>query len=396
MATDQIIRSESEYKRLLKEVHELQARIAELTALRDDLVYHVCPALRAEYEEKIASLERELLAANMYLREKQRIIEILQAQMNRRQKPSYEKAETEAKEEFREYEEDLKRKAEEARRRKEQWEKENQWSAHDKAEKDAGNSETSAGNGGNGQEDASGEGGNANGSGQAPGQGNPKNPGDGAEGQEGSSGKTDSSERESSSGNAENSGQEGSSGKAEDSDQESASGKKAGSGQENQGENGEPERETPGQRLKRLYRKIVKRLHPDMHPNPTEHEKDLFNRATAAYEKGNLQEMERIWEELSGMDAPEDTFEDTAEGRKRLRELLEKLSARMRLLVNEIDQIRSEFPYTVKSFLEDEDAVAQRRRDLQQKIDHVREMDRKLWEFIKELREKLRKGETAG
>ena len=74
MTESNIVLSQSEYEQLLEEIRELQARITELTALRDDLVYHVCPALSAEYEEKIVSLERELIAANMYLREKQRIL----------------------------------------------------------------------------------------------------------------------------------------------------------------------------------------------------------------------------------------------------------------------------------------------------------------------------------
>ena len=72
MAGQNIILSQSEYTHLLEEIRRLQARITELTALRDDLVYHVCPALKAEYDEKIVSLERELMAANMYLRQMQR------------------------------------------------------------------------------------------------------------------------------------------------------------------------------------------------------------------------------------------------------------------------------------------------------------------------------------
>ena len=55
MADADIILSQSEYESLLEEIHRLQARISELTALRDDLIYHVCPALQAEYEEKIAN-----------------------------------------------------------------------------------------------------------------------------------------------------------------------------------------------------------------------------------------------------------------------------------------------------------------------------------------------------
>ena len=99
MMEDGLVLSQSEYEHLLEEIHKLQARITELTALRDDLVYHVCPALRAEYDEKIVSLERELMAANMYLKQMQRTVEILQAQMNQRQKPSMEEAEAQAKRE---------------------------------------------------------------------------------------------------------------------------------------------------------------------------------------------------------------------------------------------------------------------------------------------------------
>ena len=112
MAGQDIILTQSEYEALLEEIHRLQARISELAALRDDLLYHVCPALQAEYEEKIGSLEREILAAELYLRENQRLLEILQAQMNQRRAISYEEAEKKAKEEFHEYEEDLKRKIE--------------------------------------------------------------------------------------------------------------------------------------------------------------------------------------------------------------------------------------------------------------------------------------------
>ena len=72
MSSNQIIPGESEYEKLLKEIRELQARIVELTAIRDDLLYHICPSLRAVYDEKLGSIEREILAAKLYLREQQR------------------------------------------------------------------------------------------------------------------------------------------------------------------------------------------------------------------------------------------------------------------------------------------------------------------------------------
>ncbi len=334
MIEENLILTQSEYARLLGEIHKLQARITELTALRDDLVYHVCPALRAEYDEKIVSMERELMAANMYLRQLQRTIEILQAQMNQRQEPSMEKAEAQAKQENKEYEEDLHRKAEEAREFKKKWEQ-TQWSRHDQQDREAREKHEQSGT---------------------------------------------------------------------EKDAESSSGERAGEKRE---EHQEEKREESGeaaeqhedegntaQRIKRLYRKIVKRLHPDVHPNPTEREKELLNQAMKAFREGDLQELERIWDELSGMDVPEDLFDDTPEGREKLRELLEKLKARVRLLELEIEHIKEEFPYKLKQFLEDPVAVEEVRRGIQSRIDNVREMCRELETFINELKEKIRKGEN--
>ena len=50
MEKDGLILTKSEYDNLLEEIYRLRLRITELTALRDDLRYHVCPALKAEYE----------------------------------------------------------------------------------------------------------------------------------------------------------------------------------------------------------------------------------------------------------------------------------------------------------------------------------------------------------
>ena len=137
---EQIIPRQSEYEKLLQEIRELQARIVELTALGDDLLYHVCPSLRAIYDEKIGSIEWEILAAKLYLREKQRILEILQAQLNRQEIVSVKEAEEKAGEEFRQFEEDLHKKAEEAEQFNDRWKK-TQWQRHEEeAKKDDENS----------------------------------------------------------------------------------------------------------------------------------------------------------------------------------------------------------------------------------------------------------------
>ena len=70
----------------------------------------------------------------------------------------------------------------------------------------------------------------------------------------------------------------------------------------------------------------MKRLHPDVHPNPTLREKELLNLAQEAMKRGDLEAMQRIYDELSGMDAPEEQFEDTPEGIANLKELIRKLT----------------------------------------------------------------------
>ena len=341
MAEDGLILSQSEYEHLLEEIHKLQARIAELTALRDDLVYHVCPSLRAEYDEKIVSLERELMAANMYLRELQRTVEILQAQMNQQQEPSVEEAQEQARKENKEYEDNLNRQAEEAREFRKKWE-ESQWAKHDREEKAAREKEA--------QE---------------------------AREKEQQKNKDEEAHRE-----------------GEEGDPEAEKDRLNGEQDHPNGEKDRPKKEeTIAEKIRHLYRKIIKRLHPDVNPDLTEHEKELWNRAVKAQQEGDLKGLERIWDELSGMDAPEEMFDDTPEGRTKLKELLEKLKVRLRLLELEIDHIKSDFPYKMKAFLEDPVAVEEVRRGMLSKIDNVREMNRQLETFIEELKEKLRKGE---
>lgn len=326
--TDTIFPVQTEYEKLLETVRKLRARVIELTAERDDLLYHICPALQAKYDEKIGSVEREILASQMYLKEKQRIIEILQAQLNRQEKPSMKEAEKKAHEEFRAYEEDLKKKAEEARRFREHWENETQWSRHEQE----------------------------------------------------SRGRKKENRTEQSAETKQPAGTE------------AETHKRIGIGERQDEDpiNEINEDEDPIHELKRLYRQIVKRLHPDVHPNPTEREKDLLDRANKAYKAGDLEEMRKIWEELSGTEQSEESFEDTEEGRAQLRELIEKLRKRCAELEKEIRQIKTSFPYTIKALLDDDKALEMKHRELVDRLAEVRAMLDRVDEYIAELKRRMK------
>ena len=355
----EIVPSQSEYEKLIEEIHAAQARVLELTALRDDLLYHICPALRAEYEEKIGSLERELLAAQLYVRELQRTIEILQAQMNRQEDLDVEGAEQKAHEEYEEYQDELHRKAKEAEDFNNYWNNDTNWSRYGQDPKEEGprpedEQDSSAEESGPETKEA----GDGTGS-QTNGTGDPdeKEPGNGPEGSTDTGANSGSREQAATAGEA--------------------------------GKNFDPVAE-----LKKLYKKIVKQLHPDVNPNITEREKELLDRAIKAYKAGDLEEMQRIWEELSSMDPPEKQYEDTPEGIGRLKELLAKLKTRIRDLEEEIRRIRSEFPYTMKAFLKDEAAVEEKRKQLQAQLDAAREMISQLTAYINELKAAYEKGQN--
>lgn len=340
-----IILTQSEYDSLLRDIAILRDRVAKLTALRDDLIYHICPSLESEYEEKIACLERELLAAQLYLREKQRILEILQAQMNQNQEPSYTEAEQRAREENEAYQEDLNRKAREAKDSQDRWRKESNWYEYDKADRTRGEGDGEMGSDSKG----------------------PDQQGKKAEDEHTAGRGQDSRDRI---------GRDGDSsdriGQDKDEDKE------------------KDDKISAVSKIKKLYRKIVKLLHPDVHPNPTPKEKELLNRAIEAYNRGDLETIRKIWDELSGSGlVEEETFSDTPEDIARMKEALDKLRKRCRDLQEEIDRIRSSYPYTMKAFLDDEEAVRARQDRLHAEIDQTREMDRKLGEYIDELKKQM-------
>ena len=95
--------------------------------------------------------------------------------------------------------------------------------------------------------------------------------------------------------------------------------------------------------------------------------------------------MRRIWEELAGTEQAEEYFDDTEEGRARLRELIKKLRKRCEVLEEEIRQIKTSFPYTIKILLDDDQALEMKHRELLDQLAEVRELFKKLDAYIAEL-----------
>lgn len=113
--------------------------------------------------------------------------------------------------------------------------------------------------------------------------------------------------------------------------------------------------------LKKLYRKIVKALHPDINPDVSETQVNLFDNAVQAYKSGDLNTLRIIGEMVGNSPLPEqhkDALTQLNEEKERLQNLLKAIR-------DSIEQIKSEYPYTMKEIIEDEEQIEQRKRELE-------------------------------
>lgn len=116
--------------------------------------------------------------------------------------------------------------------------------------------------------------------------------------------------------------------------------------------------------LKKLYRSIVKVLHPDLHPDATDAQVQLFQNAVRAYEAGDLYTLRLIGTMVAEPVVPDETENSLTVLLKEKARLTEVL-ARIR---KEIEQIKADYPYNMKSLVEDPDRVEAKRLEFEQLI----------------------------
>ena len=122
--------------------------------------------------------------------------------------------------------------------------------------------------------------------------------------------------------------------------------------------------------LKKLYRKIAKALHPDINPDVSEAQVQLFDNAVSAYKSGDLGTLRIISEMVGNNPLPEqhkDAMTQLVEERERLEGLLESIR-------ESIENIKSEYPYTMKDILEDTKKTEQKKQELENVIEQYNEL----------------------
>ena len=113
--------------------------------------------------------------------------------------------------------------------------------------------------------------------------------------------------------------------------------------------------------LKKLYIGIVKALHPDLHPNISPEKIKLFLNAVEAYKNCDLTGLKII----SEMVVDKKISLEHTDALSLLVKEKERLSELIKGLKEDIIKIKSEYPYTMKSLIQDPEKISEKKKELE-------------------------------
>lgn len=133
--------------------------------------------------------------------------------------------------------------------------------------------------------------------------------------------------------------------------------------------------------IKKLYRDIVKRLHPDLNPSVTDAQKELFYNATDMYKSGDLDSLKIIHDIVCS----EEKKDDVNLHGKFLQEEIKRLENLVVKIQDDIELTKSTPPYTWSVYFEDEKKKAEKLKELDQELKSFNEAIRTQEEYINDL-----------
>lgn len=113
--------------------------------------------------------------------------------------------------------------------------------------------------------------------------------------------------------------------------------------------------------LKRIYRILIKRLHPDWNPDLSEERKELFVRAQAAYKSNDVQELRNILLMIEA-DEPVQIKEETVD------DDIARLERSLADLQTRVDKLNAMFPFDHRDKLYDKDWIENKQAQIKDSI----------------------------
>lgn len=140
------------------------------------------------------------------------------------------------------------------------------------------------------------------------------------------------------------------------------------------------------EKLKKLYKKLIFKLHPDLNDNLTKEEEELFFKVVEAYENGDLLVLNLLYElnidELDKKEKEKNSLD-------KLKEEEKLLKIRINLLNKNIEKIKNSHPYNKLNLLNDEPELNKTKEELENKLNTLNkyheEYSEKLEKLIGEL-----------
>lgn len=132
-------------------------------------------------------------------------------------------------------------------------------------------------------------------------------------------------------------------------------------------------------KLKEIFRVLCKRLHPDLNPNQTEEEKDLFVKVKVAYELQRLGDLQNILLYLNDSDRENLTSVLKHEKEERIKHLENQI----KILKDKIEKLKQSFPFNMRDLISDDDHIRQKQEELKVQIKTAEEEADKYLNYIK-------------
>ena len=133
--------------------------------------------------------------------------------------------------------------------------------------------------------------------------------------------------------------------------------------------------------FKTLYRQLVFKLHPDLSPNQSKDEINLWHRVQLAYQCGDLEEMRSLMIILESQDKTDQlpSSMESLEKRKT------KLSEQIQKIIGKLSDMEKEFPFTIAKNLSDKEWVSSKLEEIGERISHFEDKCREYNELLKVL-----------
>ena len=129
--------------------------------------------------------------------------------------------------------------------------------------------------------------------------------------------------------------------------------------------------------LRKIYRQLAKQLHPDVNPTLTEKQAAIWQMIKDAYDDGSvmrLKSLQLVFEKE--IEAVKDQVNACSPDDLQVR--IELLKEGIKLLHQEIVDIRNEFPFNVEHLIKDEEWVAAETIKLQDELEQLRQYEEEL------------------